>query len=241
MPDERTPYRTIARVRTDFPSKFGVPRQAGLVAELEARVVFEPEFRSLDAVRGLQGFSHLWLIFEFDRSRRDTWSPTVRPPRLGGHERMGVFATRSPFRPNPIGLSSVRLLDVDLADEKAPVLLIAGADLVDDTPLLDIKPYIPFDAHPDLRAGFIDTHPEAWFDVEMPEDLLTRVPEGKRAALLGVLSRDPRPRFLDDPARVYGLPFAGLDIRFRIDGRTVHVVDIAPLGTLPPEAAWPAY
>ncbi|MEL4359015.1 MULTISPECIES: tRNA (N6-threonylcarbamoyladenosine(37)-N6)-methyltransferase TrmO [unclassified Luteococcus] len=238
---ERPPYRTIARVHTDFPSKFGVPRQSGLVPDLLARVVFEPEFRSLDAVRGIDGFSHLWLVWEFDKSvsGRD-WSPTVRPPRLGGQDRLGVFATRSPFRPNPIGLSSVRLLSVETDGQDAPVLVVGGADLVDGTPVLDVKPYIPYDMHPDATSGFIETHPEAWFSVDFPEELLQRVPTDRREALLGVLAHDPRPRFLDDPGRVFGLPFAGLDVRFRLDGPTVRVVDVQPLR---PDAgaAWPGY
>lgn len=238
---ERAPYRTIARVHTDFPSKFGVPRQSGLVPELLARVVFEPDFRSPDAVRGIEGFSHLWLVWEFDKSvsGRD-WSPTVRPPRLGGHDRLGVFATRSPFRPNPIGLSSVRLVSVESAGEEAPVLVLGGADLVDGTPVLDIKPYIPYDVHPDATGGFIQTHPESWYRVSFPPELLGRVPEDRREALLGVLAHDPRPRFMDDSSRVFGLPFAGLDVRFTIDDTTVRVVDVAPL-TPEPGAAWPGY
>lgn len=242
MTTPRPPYATVARIRTDFPSKFGVPRQAGLVPELLARVVFEPAYRSLDAVRGIDGFSHLWLIWEFDKSvsaRRD-WSPTVRPPRLGGQERLGVFATRSPFRPNPIGLSSVRLEAVDVDGDQAPVLVVSGADLVDGTPILDVKPYIPYDAHPDATSGFIETNPEGWYAVHFPDELLARVPEAKRAALLGVLSRDPRPRFLDDPQRIFGLPFAELDVRFTIDASTVRVVDVRPLAP-DADAAWPGY
>lgn len=236
----RAPYRTIATIRSDFPSKFGVPRQAGLVPELLARVVFEPEFRSRDAVRGLDGFSHLWLVWEFNLSLREQWSPTVRPPRLGGNDRLGVFATRSPFRPNPIGLSSVRLDAVELDGEQAPTLLVSGADLVDGTPVLDVKPYIPLDSHPDATSGFIGENPEPWFQVSCPDELLARVPQAQRAALLGVLARDPRPRFLDAPDRVYGLPFAGLDVRFTIAGRTVSVVDVQPL-TPDGDAPWPGY
>ncbi|MGO4956971.1 tRNA (N6-threonylcarbamoyladenosine(37)-N6)-methyltransferase TrmO [Luteococcus sp. Sow4_B9] len=239
---ERPAYRTIARIRSDFPSKFGVPRQSGLVPELLARVVFEPAFRSVDAVRGIDGFSHLWLLWEFDKSissGRD-WSPTVRPPRLGGHDRLGVFATRSPFRPNPIGLSSVRLVRVESDGDDAPALVVSGADLVDGTPLLDVKPYIPYDVHPEATSGFIGENPETWYAVDIPDELLARVPEGKREALLGVLAHDPRPRFMDDPGRVFGLPFAGLDVRFRIDATTVHVVDVQPLDP-DAAAAWPGY
>lgn len=237
--DERAPYRTIARVHTDFPSKFGVPRQSGLVPELEARVVFETEFRSLDAVRGLDGFSHLWLLWEFSLSVRQDWSPTVRPPRLRG-ERVGVFATRSPFRPNPIGLSSVELVRIETDGPLAPVLVVRGADLVDGTPLLDIKPYIPFDAHPDARGGFVDEHPEPDIEVVVPDELLARVPMQHRAALVGVLARDPRPTHLHDPDRVFGLPFAGLDVRFRFDGLRLEVVDITPLAP-EQDAPWPGY
>lgn len=238
-PAQRATPVTIARVHTDFPSKFGVPRQSGLVPELEARVVFEPEFRSMDAVRGIEGFSHLWLVWEFSLSVRPGWTPTVRPPRLRG-QRLGVFATRSPFRPNPIGLSSVELVRVDLECDDAPVLVVRGADLVDQTPVLDIKPYVPTDQHPDARFGFVAENPEPEISVEVSEDLLARVPEHLRAALLGVLARDPRPTHLHDPERVYGLPFAGLDVRFRFDGRVLQVLDIAPL-TPDADASWPGY
>lgn len=238
---ERDPYRTIARIRTDFPSKFGVPRQSGMVPQLLARVVFEPAFRSLDAVRGIEGFSHLWLVWEFDKSVSGrAWSPTVRPPRLGGTQRLGVFATRSPFRPNPIGLSSVSLEAVELDGPEAPVLVVGGADLVDGTPILDIKPYIPLDSHPGARAGFVGAHPEDGYRVEVCEELLARVPEGHREALLGVLTQDPRPRHLHDPERVFGLPFAGMDVRFTIDETTVRVVDVLPLVT-DPDSPWPGY
>lgn len=236
---ERAPYRTIATVRTGFPSKFGVPRQAGMVPELLARVVFEPDFRNPDAVRGLDGFSHLWLVWEFSLSLRDDWSPTVRPPRLRG-ERLGVFATRSPFRPNPIGLSSVRLERIEHDDELGPVLVVTGADLVDGTPVLDVKPYIPLDAHPEATSGFIGSHPEPEVTVVVPDELLARVPAEHRQALLGVLAHDPRPVHLHDATRVFGLPFAGLDVRFRFDGTTLEVVDVQPLS---PDAdnPWPGY
>lgn len=248
--DQRRPAVTIARIHSDFPSKFGVPRQSGLVPELQARIVFEPDYRVVDAVRGIEGFSHLWLVFEFDKSVRTTWSPTVRPPRLGGHERLGVFATRSPFRPNPIGLSSVELLRVEPDTPEGPVLVVGGADLVDGTPILDIKPYIATDMHAGARTGFVAQNPEAPFVVELPDGLLARVPADHREALLGVLSRDPRPRHLHDPSRVYGLPFAGLDVRFSVDDTTVRVLDVTPLGqpSTNPEALaqdrsarWPGY
>lgn len=238
-PDGRDPYVTVARVRTDFPSKFGVPRQSGLVPELEARVVFEPQFRHVDAVRGLEGFSHLWLVWEFSLSVRPGWTPTVRPPRLRG-ERLGVFATRSPFRPNPIGLSSVRLERIEFDGPDAPVLVVRGADLVDGTPVLDIKPYIPTDQHPDATSGFVAEHPEPEIRVDVDDVLLARVPASQRAALLGVLARDPRPTHLHDPDRVYGLPFAGLDVRFRFDGTLVQVLDITPLHP-DADAPWPGY
>lgn len=240
-------YRTIARLHSDFPSKFGVPRQSGLVPELLARVVFEPEFRSVDAVRGIEGFSHLWLIWEFSLSTRSgrsegpstQWTPTVRPPRLRG-ERMGVFATRSPFRPNPIGLSSVALDHVELDGPDAPVLFVRGADLVDGTPILDIKPYLHFDSHTEAVSGFVDDRPEPEVEVQCPDELLARLPVELRPALLGVLARDPRPSHLHDPDRIFGLPFAGFDVRFSFDGRTLVVHEIRPLRA-DAQAPWPGY
>ena len=209
----------IARIRSDFSTKFGIPRQSGLVEELEAAVVFEPEYRNPDALRGLEGFSHLWLIWEFSQARRESWSPTVRPPRLGGNRRLGVFATRSPFRPNPIGLSCVRLLGVDLHTPEGPVIRVAGADLMDGTPIYDIKPYLPYaDCKPQAVGGFASVPKEASLEVDCPAELLTLVPEGKRAALLGVLAQDPRPQYQDDPERVYGMAFGGLEVRFRVAG-----------------------
>ena len=212
----------IARIRSEFPEKFGVPRQSGLVPELRAEIVFEPEYRNPDALRGIEGFSHLWLVWEFSEAVRADWSPTVRPPRLGGNTRLGVFATRSPFRPNPVGLSCVRLLGVT-ADGN---LLVGGADLMDGTPIYDIKPYIPYaDAHPEARGGFAQTQPEA-LTVDCPPELLEKLPEDRRAALLGVLAQDPRPRYQSDPERVYGLDFAGLSVRFTVDGKTLRVVQV---------------
>ena len=219
----------IARIRSDFSTKFGIPRQSGLVEELEAAVVFEPEYRNPDALRGLEGFSHLWLIWEFSQARRESWSPTVRPPRLGGNRRLGVFATRSPFRPNPIGLSCVRLLGVDLHTPEGPVIRVAGADLMDGTPIYDIKPYLPYaDCKPQAVGGFASVPKEASLEVDGPAELLTLVPEGKRAALLGVLAQDPRPQYQDDPERVYGMAFGGLEVRFRVAGDRLTVCQVEP-------------
>lgn len=213
----------IARIHSDFATKFGVPRQSGLVDALEATVVFEPEYRNPDALRGLEGFSHLWLVWVFDRVARKDWSPTVRPPRLGGNRRMGVFATRSPFRPNPIALSSVRLAGVGQTAAYGPVLHIRGADLMDGTPILDIKPYIPYaDCHPEAAGGFAVPAGET-LEVVIPADLLSRVPAERAEALRGVLAQDPRPRYQDDPERVYGFIFAGLEVKFSVDGNRLTV------------------
>ena len=214
----------IARIRSDFPTKFGIPRQSGLVDELEARIVFEPEYRNADALRGLEGFSHLWLIWEFSQARRESWSPTVRPPRLGGNQRLGVFATRSPFRPNPVGLSCVRLAGVDWDAPGGPVIRVAGADLMDGTPIFDIKPYLPYaDCKPDALGGFASAPKEATLAVNIPAGLLERIPEDKRAALTGVLAQDPRPSYQDDPERVYGMAFGGLEVGFRVEGDRLTV------------------
>lgn len=215
------PMITIARVRSDFPAKFGIPRQAGLVPELRAQVVFEAEFRNPDAIRGLDGFSHLWLIWKFSAAirgggRGDEWLPTVRPPRLGGETRMGVFATRSPFRPNPIGLSSVRLLGIEDEPRLGPVLHVGGADLMDGTPIYDIKPYVGADQHPDARFGFTSVNAEYRVGVEIADELARLVPADQRDALRGVLAEDPRPAYQDDPNRVYGLSFGGHNIKFTV-------------------------
>ena len=219
--------RPVARIRSDFPEKFGIPRQSGVVESLEAKIVFEPEFRVMDAVRGLEDFSHIWLIWEFSEAARDTWSPTVRPPRLGGNVRMGVFATRSPFRPNPIGLSCVKLLKVEQDEALGPVLTVAGADLMDGTPIYDIKPYIPYaDCHPEAQGGFttkVDMKP---LTVDCPSELLEKVPEGKRDALIGVLEQDPRPRYQKDPGRIYGLSFAGLEVKFSVEDQALTVKEV---------------
>ena len=218
------PMHVIATIRSDFPTKFGIHRQSGLVEELKATVVFEPEYRNPDALRGLEDFSHLWLIWQFSQAVRETWSPTVRPPRLGGNARMGVFATRSPFRPNPIGLSCVRLVGMEKDPELGHVLVVAGADLMDGTPILDIKPYLPYaDSHPEALGGFTGNVGGKVLEVDFPPELLDKVPEDKREALVGVLSRDPRPSYQHDPERVYGMAFAGLEVRFSVDGDVLHV------------------
>ena len=224
---ETAQVHIIARIRSDFPTKFGIPRQSGLVEELEARVVFEPEYRSPDALRGLEGFSHLWLIWEFSQARRESWSPTVRPPRLGGNQRLGVFATRSPFRPNPIGLSCVRLTGIDLHTPEGPVLRVAGADLMDGTPIYDIKPYLPYaDCKPEAAGGFASAPKEATLTVHIPEEFVEKIPEGKRAAVAGVLAQDPRPSYQDDPERVYGMGFGGMEIKFKVDGDDLTVCGV---------------
>lgn len=223
--------QVIARMHSDFPTKFGIPRQSGLVSQLRSTIVFEPEFRSPDALRGIEDFSHLWILWQFSEAVRQGWSPTVRPPRLGGNTRMGVFATRSPFRPNNLGLSSVRLLGVECTEKFGTVLHVGGADLMDGTPIFDIKPYIPYsDCHPDATGGFTDTAGEFLLQVNFPADLLELLPLEKREAALGVLSHDPRPSYQRSPDRVYGLTFAGFDIRFTVKDEvlTVHEVCSAP-------------
>ena len=216
----------IAHIRSDFPTKFGIPRQSGLVDELRSTVVFEPEFRNADALRGIEGFSHLWLIWEFSECVGKPWSPTVRPPRLGGNTRLGVFATRSPFRPNPVGLSCVRLLGVEQTKDGA-VLQIAGADLMDGTPIYDIKPYVPYaDCHPDALGGFTTNADDFLLSVDFPAELLRKVPENRQEALLAVLSHDPRPSYQSDPDRIYGMEFAGFDIRFRVKDKNLCVTEV---------------
>lgn len=219
--------KTIARIHTDFPTKFGIPRQSGIIPSLQGRIVFEPEYRIPEAVRGLEDFSHIWLLWEFSEAVRDSWSPTVRPPRLGGNVRKGVFATRSPFRPNPIGLSSVRLEKIDIDPNLGPVLYVSGADLMDGTPIYDIKPYIAYtDSHPEAVSGFASTPAEFLLEVEFPEEWLKKVPESQRKSLIAVLAHDPRPQYQDDPERVYGMEFAGLDVKFKVEGCRLVVVQI---------------
>ena len=223
------PMHIIARIRSDFPTKFGIPRQSGLVEELKATIIFEPEYRNPDALRGLEEFSHIWLIWQFSEAVRDKWSPTVRPPRLGGNTRMGVFATRSPFRPNPIGLSCVKLEEIRKEPKLGTVLVVSGADLMDGTPILDIKPYLPYaDSHPEALGGFTGNVGGKTLQVECPPELLAQVPEEKRQALLGVLSRDPRPSYQHDPDRVYGMAFGGWEVGFSVDGDTLHVRWVEP-------------
>lgn len=229
-PSAEPSLKTIARIRTDFPSKFGIPRQSGLVEALKAVIVFEPEYRNPDALRGLEEFSHIWLLWEFSESIRDTWSPMVKPPRLGGNKRMGVFATRSPFRPNPIGLSCVRLEGIEYDGELGPLLYVAGADLMDYTPIYDIKPYLPYaDSRPDAKGGFTEPLKEYALKVEFPEELLCVLPEEQREAALGVLACDPRPSYQKDPTRVYGVEFAGYDIRFTVKEDVLTVCEMIPL------------
>lgn len=225
---EEISMKIIARMKSDFPDKFGIPRQSGIVQSLTATIVFEPEYRNIDALRGLEDFSHLWIIWQFSKAVRDHWSPTVRPPRLGGNTRMGVFATRSPFRPNAIGLSSVKILSIEQTNEFGPVIHVSGADLMDGTPILDIKPYIPYsDCHTDATGGFTDAAADFILTVEIAPELLHRVPEGKQQALMDVLSHDPRPSYQNDSERVYGLSFADLNIRFRVCGKVLTVLEIA--------------
>ena len=217
----------IARMRSDFASKFGIPRQSGLVEALRSTIVFEPEYRNADALRGIEDFSHLWIIWQFSEAVREGWSPTVRPPRLGGNTRMGVFATRSPFRPNNLGLSCVKLLSVEHTEEFGTVLHVGGADLMDGTPIFDIKPYIPYsDCHTDAAGGFTDTAGDFLLEVNFPDALLQKLPENKRDAAIGVLSHDPRPSYQRKPGRIYGLTFAGFDIRFIVEENVLTVIDI---------------
>ena len=224
---EQLTMHIIANIHSDFPTKFGIPRQSGLVEELTAQIVFTPDYRAPEAVRGLEDFSHIWLIWQFSKAVREHWSPTVRPPRLGGNTRMGVFATRSPFRPNAIGLSCVRLLKVEPNTPKGPVLTVAGADLMDGTPILDIKPYIPYaDCQMEATGGFTDTAGEFLLKVEFPPELLSMVPEDRREALIGVLRHDPRPSYQRKPERVYGMEFAGWNIRFRVAEDVLTVVEV---------------
>lgn len=209
--------KPIAHIRTDFPAKFGVPRQAGLVGALTGTIIFEKEYRVDAALRGLEQYSHAWLVWVFSEAARDGWSPTVRPPRLGGNTKMGVFATRSPFRPNPIGLSAVRLAGLEETKTHGTVLHVAGADLMDGTPILDIKPYLPYaDAIPGAAGGFAERMKEYALQVEFPPELMRLVPQEKREALLGVLQSDPRPSYQEDPERVYGFGFAGLEVKFAV-------------------------
>ncbi len=219
--------KPIGWVKRDFQSQFGIPRQSGLVEELRARVLFAPEYRVREAFRGLEGFSHIWLLWEFSKSVRESWSPTVRPPRLGGNQRLGVFATRSPFRPNPLGLSCVRLERMETEGAEGPVLHILGADLLDGTPIFDIKPYLPYaDCRPEASGGFAPDAPGGKLLVKLPPELGKKVPPEKLSALLGVLAEDPRPPYQDDPQRIYGMAFAGLEVRFSVEGTALTVIEV---------------
>lgn len=217
----------IAHIETDFPTKFGIPRQSGIITSLQGRIVFEPEYRIAEAVRGLEDFSHIWLIWEFSEAVRDSWSPTVRPPRLGGNVRKGVFATRSPFRPNPIGLSSVRLEKIEIDPKLGPVLYVLGADLMDGTPIYDIKPYIAYtDSHPEAVSGFATKPAEYLLEVEFPENLLTKVEPQKRESLISVLAHDPRPQYQDDPERIYGMAFGDMEVKFKVINNRLNVEEV---------------
>ena len=224
---ETVSMEIIARMHSDFSTKFGIPRQSGLVEQLRSTIVFEPKFRNDDALRGIEDFSHLWIIWQFSEAVRSDWSPTVRPPRLGGNTRMGVFATRSPFRPNHMGLSSVKLLGVEHTAQHGTVLHVGGADLMDGTPIFDIKPYIPYsDCHTDATGGFTDSAGDFLLNVDFPPELLNKLPEEKQEAAIAVLSHDPRPSYQRKPDRVYGLTFAGFDIRFTVQDETLTVRDV---------------
>ena len=222
---------TIARIRTDFPSKFGIPRQSGIVDALKGTVVFEPKYRDATALRGLEGFSHIWLIWEFSESVMEEWSPTVKPPRLGGNRRVGVFATRSPFRPNPLGLSCVKLDGIALSTSDGPLLHVSGVDLMDGTPIFDIKPYIPYaDSHPEATGGFTDGMVIDYLEIDFPEAWLALIPKDKREALFEVLRQDPRPGYRHgDSERRYGVAFAGFDVRFTVSDGVLHVYKVVPL------------
>lgn len=222
--------RPIAVMRSDFPTKFGIPRQSGLVKSLRSTIVFEPEYRNPDALRGLEDFSHIWLIWQFSEAVRKEWTPTVRPPRLGGNTRMGVFATRSPFRPNALGLSCVKVIGIEQTAENGTVIHVAGADLMDGTPIFDIKPYIPYgDCHPDALGGFTSTAKEYLLQVDFPQELLEILPKDKQEAALELLSHDPRPSYQEQSDRIYGLSFAGFDIRFSVDNDTLYVKEVCKL------------
>lgn len=230
MLNEKRFIEPIAHIETDLPTKFGLPRQSGLVGDLTARIVFEPLYRDPVAFRGLDGYSHLWLIWGFSENHRDSWAATVKPPRLGGNRRMGVFATRSPYRPNALGLSSVKLVSIETSDRLGIVLHVAGADLMNGTPIYDIKPYLAFtDSHPDAAGGFADSVLDHHLEIDFPEPLLARIPPDKRPALFGILAQDPRPAYIDDPERRYGFNYLTYDVRFTVDGNRLTVVEIAEL------------
>ena len=222
--------KIIAKIQNDFKEKFGIPRQSGLAHTLISKIVFEPEYRVKEALRGIEGFSHLWIIWEFSEAKSEKWSPTVRPPRLGGNKRMGVFATRSPYRPNPIGLSSVKLVGTEETKEYGTVLLVSGADLLDGTPIYDIKPYLPFtDAHPEAIGGFAEEVREDRLTVQIDEELINKVDEEKRDGLIAVLKGDPRPSYQSDPERIYGMKFAQYEVFFKVSDCKLAVTNIEVL------------
>jgi len=228
MSDERLILEPVAHIRSPFPEKFGIPRQSGLVPQLQARIVLEPAYRSPEALRGLEGYDYIWLLWGFSANRDMDWRPTVRPPRLGGNSRMGVFATRSPHRPNPLGLSCVRLRDVDWQGSDAPTLLVEGADLMDGTPIYDIKPYLPHtESHPEARGGFAQAHKDDKLQVEDPQGLLELLEPLQRQALEAVLAQDPRPGYQKDGERVYGLAFDGYNVRFRVREPLLQVLELS--------------
>ena len=227
---ERLETKIIAHIHNPYTAKFGIPRQSGIVEEVESTIVFTPEYRNVDALRGMDGYSHLWLLWVFSEAIRDTWSPTVLPPRLGGKTRMGVFATRSPFRPNPIGLSSVKLTGIDLHTKDGPVLRVSGADLMDGTPIVDIKPYLAYtDSHPEAIGGFADPVRDYRLNVTFPDNWMAMVPETLRTPVLGLLAQDPRPSYQNDPERVYGVAFGGYDFRFRVEDGVLTVCEVEKL------------
>ena len=220
-------FKTIARIRSNFPEKFGIPRQSGILKGLKSLIVFEKEFKNVDALRGLDGFSHLWLLWIFSENIRDTWKPTVRPPRLGGNTRLGVFATRSSFRPNPLAMSCVKIEEIREDKEFGPVIVVSGADLMDGTPIVDIKPYLPYaDCIPEAIGGFAATAPKTKLQVEIAETELEKIEQDKRESLTELLRQDPRPHYQDDPLRIYGLKFGSHEIKFRVEGEKLTVIDI---------------
>lgn len=219
--------KIIAKIYTDFDEKFGIPRQSGICDDLVGKIVFEPEYRNPDALRGLDEYSHLWILWNFSKAERNEWSPTVRPPRLGGNKRMGVFATRSPFRPNPIGLSSVKLERIEHTQDMGDVIIVKGADILSGTPIYDIKPYLAYtDSHPDARGGFSDGVRDYTVKVEIDDDLLQLIPEDKRQGLIRLLEDDPRPSYVEDEERIYGMAFAGLEVKFKVANDVLRVTEI---------------
>lgn len=219
--------KIIAKIQTDMSDKFGIPRQSGIVKELTGKIIFEPEFRVKEALNGIEEFSHLWLVWEFSENKRDSWSPTVRPPRLGGEKRKGVFATRSPFRPNPIGMSCVKLEKVEYTKALGPIIYVSGVDLMNGTPIYDIKPYITYtDCVPEAVQGFAEEYKNYALNVDFPQELLDRIPKQKQSALIGILRHDPRPAYQNTPDRIYGVRYMNFDVHFKVDNNTLTVTNI---------------